>query len=57
MTAEEAIIALKKQQAHDRLKNDYCLLNNYSLLRLTAKHLPNLKFYIIDFIKSYSDLF
>ena len=56
MTIKEAIEALKVCQAHDRIKNDFCIVNNYPLLRLTAQHLPDLKDVVSDFVKSHSDL-
>ena len=56
MTIKEAIEALKVCQAHDRLKNDFCLLNGFPLLRLTAQNLPDLKDIVSDFVKSHSNL-
>ena len=56
MTKEQAVDALKVCQAHGKLNNDYCLLNNCPLMRLTNIHLSNLEDYIVDFIKCYSNL-
>lgn len=37
VTEEQAIKALEDQQERDRIKNDYCMKNNISLLRLSDK--------------------
>jgi hypothetical protein len=50
--AEEAF---QRQQAHDKLKDDFCSENNYPLLRIPYTHFGNVKQLVTEFICEHTD--
>ena len=55
-TKEKAEEDLKKQQYHDKLKNDYCIKNNIELLRISFKDFKNIEKIIGDKLNGYTIL-
>jgi hypothetical protein len=50
ISLEQAEAKLVKQQAHDKLKNDFCSDNGHSLLRIPYTQFGNIPQLLTDFI-------